>query len=85
MFEIPGRQVHSYILESGNDGGAAVDEKAQSRSYAAKTSRERDQQQIGWALDRSNEKAPVSRLTNDATGPRAVTPQSKGQSGDHQT
>ncbi|KAK9268635.1 hypothetical protein L1049_000392 [Liquidambar formosana] len=78
MFEIPGRQAQSLILENENDGGG--DDKVQTRSYGPPTARDGPLEPIGSALDRSSDKGPISRLSKDGTGSRARSPQGKAQS-----
>ncbi|OUZ99974.1 PRONE domain [Macleaya cordata] len=69
MFEInTGRQAHSLIMESVT-GGTAVDDKILSKSYGSKTASSLDNQQIGSALNRSNDKGPKSRLANGGGHP----------------
>ncbi|XP_059636183.1 rho guanine nucleotide exchange factor 8-like [Cornus florida] len=60
MFEIPGRQAHSMILEGENGG----DEKMLSRSQPAKAAT-LEPQQIGSVFSRSTDKAPISRLSRE--------------------
>lgn len=65
MFEIPGRQAHSLILESGNPKDA-TDDKLSIRSNGGKTSSgESATQQVGSVCNRSLDKGPASRLSND--------------------
>ncbi|KAF6145920.1 hypothetical protein GIB67_010966, partial [Kingdonia uniflora] len=67
MFEITGRQAHSLIMERMNSGDE-MDEKMQTRSYGSRVPSDRplEKIQIGWALDRSSDKGPKSRLTKDS-------------------
>lgn len=76
MFEMTGRQAHSLIVESIHKGRSIVDDKILTRSQGSKTPGDRpvENQQIGWALNRSNDNAIKSRLTKDGVG---VGPQSK--------
>lgn len=72
MFEIPGRQAHSYVLE-GKNGGEAIDDK-QFRSHGAKVA---PIELIGSVFNPSGEKGPVSRLSKE--GGRGFSPHSKDQ------
>lgn len=77
MFEIPGRQIYSSILDSGNNGENAND-KMISRSHGSKDTEDRslEYQQMGCALTRN--KGPVSPL--DANGVRIGSPLDKSLS-----
>ncbi|KAL6006207.1 hypothetical protein ACLOJK_040253 [Asimina triloba] len=63
--EIPARQAHSMILESGSGDGA--EEKVTFRSQGDKADRPLDGQQIGSVLAKTD-KAPKSRLGKDGGG-----------------
>lgn len=80
MFELPGRQIQSFILENGNDG-EGVDDKVQSRSYVPRSTgvgeRLLDTQYIGSPLTR--ERGPVSRF--EGVGGRTQSPLDKQHSG----
>ncbi|KAF8400804.1 hypothetical protein HHK36_014106 [Tetracentron sinense] len=79
MLETAGRQAQSLILESINGGGSVVDDKMLVRSQGS--ARPLENQQIGWALSRSNDAAPTSRLSKNGAG--GGGPQGKeGQSSD---
>ncbi|CAK9172772.1 unnamed protein product [Ilex paraguariensis] len=73
MFDVPTRQAHSLIYENGDDKGT-LDEKFQFRSQGARPV-SLDTQQIGTVLNRSGDRGPVSRLSNE--GARTGGPQAK--------
>lgn len=85
MFEIPGRQAHSLVLESGTGAREAMmDERLLFRSQGGKTSSLDSQaEQIGSVYNPSTDKGPVSRLSKDweKTGALANSKDSKHPSG----
>ncbi|XP_077228931.1 rho guanine nucleotide exchange factor 8-like [Tasmannia lanceolata] len=68
MFEATGRQAHSLIMEPVSGSGSMIDEKILSRSHDSRPfDRPIDNQQIGWALSRSD-RNPKSRLGKEGGG-----------------
>ncbi|CAI9100349.1 OLC1v1037328C1 [Oldenlandia corymbosa var. corymbosa] len=67
MFEIPGRQAHSMILESGNPR-ETPDDKLLFRSHGGGRPLDSATQHIGSVYNRSLDKGPVSRLTHHEGG-----------------
>ncbi|KAF6161651.1 hypothetical protein GIB67_017289 [Kingdonia uniflora] len=68
----------------GSDGGDIMDEKMLARSQGSRTppSRRTENQQIGWALNRSDDKVIKSRLTKDGGSIGGGGPQAKDRSSD---
>ncbi|XP_057969730.1 rho guanine nucleotide exchange factor 8 [Malania oleifera] len=75
MFEIPERQAQSLVFY-GSDNEGAEDDAGQSKASPFS-----DIQQMPSSLNRSQDKSPVSRLTDIGTGVAAVSPLAKPPAG----
>jgi len=78
MFEIPGQQVQSMIIENGQDGSEAAEEKVLSRSHETRfVGSPLERHHIGSSVDRYM--GPISRLDRSGAGagsPQAARPNS---------